>query len=153
RNRRTIRRSSSRKEARGGGDGDKLMKVGIMGGTFDPIHIGHLVAADAAAEAAALDEVWFIPSAVPPLKSGGASAGGEGRLALAELASAGEARFRAVQIERGRGGVSYTIDTVSELAARYPEHRFHYIIGAARINDLAQWHRIEHLAALVSFIG
>jgi len=124
-----------------------------MGGTFDPIHNGHLVAADAAMEAAGLDEVWFIPSAVPPLKNGAPSASGEQRLAMAKLALDGEPRFRVVAVELERGGVSYTVDTVSELAARYPGHSFAYIIGADRINDLVQWHRIERLAALVSFVG
>lgn len=130
-----------------------MIQVGIMGGTFDPIHNGHLAAADAAWEAAGLDEVWFIPSAVPPLKNGAPSASGEQRLTMTQLAIEDEPRFRAVAVELERGGVSYTVDTVSELAARYPERSFAYIIGADRINDLVHWHRIEQLASLVSFIG
>jgi len=130
-----------------------MMQVGIMGGTFDPIHNGHMAAADCARETLGLDEVWFIPSAVPPLKNGAPSASGEQRLAMVNLALDGEPHFRASDIELARGGVSYTIDTVSELRALYPGRSFAYIIGADRINDLARWHRIEALAAIVSFIG
>lgn len=127
--------------------------VGLMGGTFDPIHIGHLIAAETAREACGLDEVWFVPTAVPPLKRGGPAASGAQRLAMAELAIAGHGSFRASSIELDREGVSYSVDTAAELQAAYPGVTFAYIIGADRVRDLPAWHRIEELATRVSFIG
>ncbi|EXX86196.1 nicotinic acid mononucleotide adenylyltransferase [Paenibacillus darwinianus] len=129
------------------------MQVGIMGGTFDPIHIGHMVAAETAREAGGLDEVWFIPSAMPPLKNGEPSASGEQRLEMVYRAVDFQPYFRAMDIELERGGVSYSIDTVRELQALYPGRAFTYIIGADRLNDLGSWRRVEELAELVSFIG
>ncbi|GFN30290.1 nicotinate-nucleotide adenylyltransferase [Paenibacillus xylaniclasticus] len=127
--------------------------IGIMGGTFDPIHVGHLLAANTALDACALDEVWFIPTNVPPLKEGVQGAAAELRLRLVRLAIADEPRFKAVAIELARGGVSYSIDTVRELESRNPDCSFYYIIGSDRIHDLPQWHRIEELASMVRFIG
>lgn len=129
------------------------MKIGIMGGTFDPIHIGHLIAAEAAREACDLNEVWFIPTAYPPLKhkTPGVSADQRFQMTLAAIGS--NSRFRAIDIELARGGVSYSYDTVKELQALYPGYSFSYIIGSDRINDLARWNRIRELAELVNFIG
>jgi len=124
-----------------------------MGGTFDPIHLGHLLAANTALDECDLDEVWFIPTNVPPLKEGAQGADAETRLRLVRLAIAGEPRFQAVPIELERGGVSYSIDTVNELASRNPDCSFCYIIGSDRIHDLPEWHRIEELASIVRFIG
>ena len=130
-----------------------MIQVGIMGGTFDPIHIGHMVAAETAREAAGLDEVWFIPSAVPPLKNREPSASGEQRLEMVYRAVDFQPYFRAMDIELERGGVSYSIDTVKELQELYPGRAFTYIVGADRLYDLNGWHRVEQLAELVSFIG
>ena len=130
-----------------------MKHVGLMGGTFDPIHLGHLLVAETARDLCGLDEVWFIPSRTPPLKSGEPSAAGEDRLDMVRLAIAGNPAFRALDVELSRPGVSYSIDTVTELGARHPECRFSYIIGGDRVNDLARWHRIEELAASVAFIG
>ncbi|MFC4104022.1 nicotinate-nucleotide adenylyltransferase [Paenibacillus xanthanilyticus] len=129
------------------------MKVGIMGGTFDPIHVGHLIAAQTALEAAGLDEVWFVPSYAPPLKDHEPGADGLARLEMTMLATEPEPRFRVLDMELKRGGVSYSIDTATELVTRHPQHEFAYIIGSDRVNDLAKWHRIEELAARVRFIG
>ncbi len=131
----------------------RMIHVGLMGGTFDPIHVGHLIAAEAAREACGLDAVWFIPSAVTPLKDGSPQASSEQRLEMVQCAVGSQPNCRAMDIELARGGVSYTIDTVSELQARNPGCTFSYIIGADRINDLTAWHRIEELASRVSFIG
>ncbi|MFC4776745.1 nicotinate-nucleotide adenylyltransferase [Paenibacillus sp. GCM10023252] len=128
-------------------------RIGIMGGTFDPIHCGHLIAAETAREACALDEVWFVPSYTPPLKDGEPGADGETRLHMVQLAIADNPFFSALDLELARGGVSYSVDTASTLCERYPEHQFSYIIGSDRINDLERWHRVERLAELVRFIG
>lgn len=130
-----------------------MKKIGIMGGTFDPIHLGHLLAAETALEACGLDEVWFIPSAGPPMKLGDPGADGASRLEMVKMATAPHPRFKAVDLELQRGGVSYSYDTVKDLRERYPDFSFAYIIGSDRINDLQHWHRSEELAELVTFIG
>lgn len=130
-----------------------MFKVGIMGGTFDPIHCGHLLAAESAREACELDEVWFIPANCPPLKGGKPGADGAVRLEMVRLAIGGNPCFRAMDTELRRGGVSYSVDTAATLQQEYPDREFYYIVGSDRINDLPSWHRIEELAAIVRFIG
>lgn len=130
-----------------------MKQIGLMGGTFDPIHIGHLLAAESAREQCGLDEVWFIPSHTPPLKDGEPSAPGEDRLEMVRRAIAGQPAFKALDLELRRPGVSYSIDTVNELRALHPDCAFAFIIGGDRVNDLPSWHRIEELAAAVTFIG
>lgn len=130
-----------------------MKKAGIMGGTFDPVHMGHLIAAETALEAGGLDEVWFIPTASPPLKPNEPGASASDRLEMVAAAIHDRDRFRVLDIEQRRGGVSYSVDTVESLMEQYPEHSFTYIIGSDRINDLPSWHRIGELAELVTFIG
>jgi len=130
-----------------------MRKVGIMGGTFDPIHIGHLIAALRAMECASLDEVWFIPTASPPLKPNIPFATEQQRLEMVKLAIQNEPRFRVLDIELHRGGTSYSIDTVNDLREQYVEHDFYYIVGSDRIHDLPQWHRAEELLQMIGFIG
>jgi len=129
------------------------LKVGIMGGTFDPIHIGHLLAAEHAAEQAKLDEVWFIPSYQPPHKSAAPRATDQDRWNMVNLAISGHPKFRAVDWEIRKGGVSYSLETAKMLVAAYPEHEFYWLIGADMVQYLPHWHRIEELCSLVSFIG
>lgn len=129
-----------------------MRRIGLMGGTFDPVHIGHLLAAEAAREAAELSEVWFIPTAVPVHKpQPGAS--GEERRALVAAAIAGHPAFRVEELELARQGASYTIDTVLELRRRHPDDAFFWIVGADMRDDLPHWRRIEELASLVTFIA
>ncbi|PYI51897.1 nicotinate-nucleotide adenylyltransferase [Paenibacillus flagellatus] len=129
------------------------MKVGIMGGTFDPIHQGHLLAAERAREEAGLDEVWFMPSNTPPHKPNAPKATAEQRLAMVKAAIAGNPFFRAEEFEIVRGGTSYTVDTMRELKEREPEVAFHYIIGADMVQYLPNWARIEELVKMVTFVG
>lgn len=130
-----------------------MSKIGIMGGTFDPIHIGHLIAAETAREQCDLHEVWFIPSYGPPLKENEPGVSCERRYEMVCAAIENNPAFRAMDIELQRGGVSYSYDTVTELQRRYPADSFAYIIGSDRINDLSQWYKIEQLASLITFIG
>ncbi|MEK3882586.1 nicotinate-nucleotide adenylyltransferase [Paenibacillus sp. PL2-23] len=130
-----------------------MKKIGIMGGTFDPIHIGHLIAAETAREQGGLDEVWFIPTADPPLKNRAPLAAAAQRLEMVQLAIAGHGEFRALDLEIRRGGISYSIDTILELRSQYPRYAFYYIIGSDRMNDLPRWHRIQELSAQAGFIG
>ncbi len=128
-----------------------MIRTGLMGGTFDPIHLGHLLAAEAAREAADLDEVWFIPTAVPPHKPQ-PGADGAARRTMVERAVAGHPCFRVEDLELERGGVSYTIDTVNLLRERYPDRSFYWIVGTDMMNDLPNWRRIEELAERVLFV-
>ncbi|MEW4370691.1 nicotinate-nucleotide adenylyltransferase [Paenibacillus kandeliae] len=128
------------------------MKVGIMGGTFDPVHIGHMLAAEAALDGCGLDEVWFMPSHIPPHKHA-AGATGEQRLEMVQRAIGSNPSFHTLDIELERGGVSYTIETIRELQQRYTEHEFYFIIGADMVNYLTEWHGIEELAQRLTFIG
>lgn len=128
------------------------MKVGIMGGTFDPIHIGHMLAAESARDAYDLEEVWFMPSHIPPHKED-AGVTGLMRLEMTAEAIAGHPSFRTLDWEVKRGGVSYTVDTVRELRDAYPEHDFYFIIGADMVAYLPKWNRIGELAEMLTFIG
>ncbi|MBR2563507.1 MAG: nicotinate-nucleotide adenylyltransferase [Paenibacillus sp.] len=128
------------------------MKIGIMGGTFDPIHMGHLLAAEAARDSHALDEIWFMPSHVPPHKPE-AGATGQQRLEMTEAAVKDTPQYEVLGIEMELGGVSYTIDTMRELWRRHPEHEFFFIIGADMVNYLPKWEEIEELVSKMTFIG
>jgi len=130
-----------------------MIKVGLMGGTFDPIHIGHMIAAESAREQCGLDEIWFVPAGTPPLKDHPPEADGAVRLEMVYRAIDFQPHYRAVDVELGREGMSYTIDTVLELEDQYPGRTFSLIVGADRVKDLASWHRIDELANKVSFIG
>jgi nicotinate-nucleotide adenylyltransferase len=129
------------------------MKIGIMGGTFDPIHIGHLIAAENAREAVGLDEVWFMPTHISPHKPNAPKASPEQRLEMVHLAVADQSFFRAVDYELARGGTSFTADTVNTLCELHPNVSFYYIIGADMVMYLPQWVRIEEIARQISFIG
>jgi nicotinate-nucleotide adenylyltransferase len=129
-----------------------MRRTGLMGGTFDPVHYGHLIAAEAAREAAKLEEVWFIPTFVPPHKAHpGADA--ETRRHMLETALADSPNFRVEDIELAREGVSYTIDTVIALMQRHPERSFYWIVGSDMVKDLPSWRRSEELAEHLTFIG
>ncbi|AIQ63095.1 Nicotinate-nucleotide adenylyltransferase [compost metagenome] len=128
------------------------MKVGIMGGTFDPIHNGHMVAAETARDAFGLEEIWFMPSHIPPHKHA-AGVSGEDRLALVREAIRNNSAFRILDWEIVRGGVSYTIDTIRMLQERYPEVEFYFIIGADMVQYLPKWKDIDELARRLTFIG
>lgn len=129
------------------------MKIGIMGGTFDPIHQGHLLAAERAREEVGLDEVWFMPASTPPHKENAPRASAEQRLAMVQVAIASNRRFRAEPFEIQRGGTSYTVDTMRELLRIYPGYEFYYIVGADMVQYLPYWSRIDELVQLIRFIG
>lgn len=124
-----------------------------MGGTFDPIHIGHLVAAERARLGAGLEEVWFMPANVPPHKKNAPKASSEQRWDMVCLAVQGNPYFRPIDIEICKGGVSYSINTVELLQQQHPDVYFSYIIGADMVQYLPKWHRIDELAKQIDFIG
>jgi nicotinate-nucleotide adenylyltransferase len=128
------------------------MVVGIMGGTFDPIHIGHLIAAETARQSVDLDEVWFIPTHIPPHKKQGPSSNPNHRWEMLCQAVASNPYFRPVDIELKKGGISYSIETIQLLKQLHPQNEWTYIIGADMLEYLPKWVRIEELIHLVTFV-
>ena len=128
-------------------------RVGIMGGTFDPVHTGHLVLAEDVRDTFGLDEVLFIPSAHPPHKGGIASVSAEHRYLMTVLATASNPHFRVSRRELDRQGPSYSLLTVTELQAGYGEStEFFFITGSDAINELDTWYHVDELLARCHFI-
>ena len=127
--------------------------IGLLGGTFNPVHEGHLSIAREALRLFALDSVWFIPCAVPPHKPVHDLASNEDRLAMLRLAIAGEPRFEALDVEFNRSGKSYTLDTVRALQALHPGDAFAFIVGADTLPELPTWHRPLDLLPLVRIVS
>src|SRR5690349_13964425 len=100
---------------------DSLMRVGVFGGTFDPIHLVHLIIAEQCREQARLDQVWFIPAFNPPHKQDHSVASFTHRVEMIRLAIAGHPAFQVDELEKDRGGFSYTADTLEELHRRHPD--------------------------------
>ncbi len=129
-------------------------RIAIMGGTFDPIHHGHLITAEAVREAMDIGTMVFIPAAVPPHKLDREVTPAEHRLRMTELATASNPHFRVSDIELRRQGPSYTIDTIRALQKQYPEDTtFYFIIGADAINELTTWHEVDTLITMCHFIA
>ncbi|QMV40518.1 nicotinate-nucleotide adenylyltransferase [Cohnella cholangitidis] len=129
-----------------------MRKIGLLGGTFDPVHNGHLLAAQAALEAVGLDEVWFIPTLTPPHKPQ-PGADSESRRRMLDEAISDNPAFKVEDIELQREGTSYTIDTVTALKERHPNLTFYWIVGSDMVKDLPNWREIERLAESLTFIG
>jgi nicotinate-nucleotide adenylyltransferase len=129
------------------------MKIGFMGGSFDPVHFGHLLAAQDAYEQAGLDRLIWVPAAQAPLKPGVPQASAEARLAMVRAAVAGDARFAVCDYEVRRGGVNYTIDTVRYLETQFPGDTLSWVIGADQVGQLARWSAIGELVERVEFIA
>jgi nicotinate-nucleotide adenylyltransferase len=127
------------------------MKLALYGGTFDPIHHGHLILAREALEQLGLDRVVFVPAAQSPFKPAQAAAPSELRLAMVRAAIEGEGAFALDDSEVGRGGTSYTIDTVESAAARYPGAELWWLIGEDHLAQLPAWHRYDELVKLIRF--
>ena len=128
-----------------------LIKIGVYGGTFDPIHHGHLILAREARERLDLQKIIFVPAAVSPFKHApGASA--DDRLSMLKAAIAGEEGFSIDQVELHRPPPSYTIDTIEAIRSRDPNAQLFYLLGQDNVADLPKWHRIEDLRKLVQFV-
>lgn len=129
-----------------------MKKIGILGGTFDPPHFGHLLIAEEVRMALDLEEVWFIPTYEPPHKRD-AKSSAEDRISMLEKAIVGYSAFKINLIEVEREGKSYTYDTMKKLTFIHPDHQFYFIIGADMVEYLPKWHKIDELLKLVSFVG
>ena len=124
------------------------MRIGIFGGSFDPVHYGHLLLAEYCREQARLDEVWFVPAATAPHKRQSALASGESRARLLRLAIAGHEAFRVSDLELRRGGISYTAETLESIHAERPEAELFLLMGADSLRDLPNWRRPETICRL-----
>ena len=126
-------------------------KIGIFGGSFDPVHLGHLLVAQAAIEELGLDKLFFVPAAQSPFKTENEIAPAQIRLKLLRLALAGKTNCEIDEQEIKRGGISYTIETLRDYAKKFPQAKLFYLIGADKISKLTEWHEPNELAKLAKF--
>lgn len=122
-----------------------MAKIGIMGGTFNPIHIGHLILAQTAMEEMHLDEIWMIPTGCSYMKNNQEILDAKTRLKLVELAIKGNTSFKCVDIEVNRKGNSYTYETLDYLKKQFPENHFYFICGADCLFTIEKWKKPEHI--------
>src|SRR5471030_2739150 len=129
------------------------MKIGLFGGSFDPVHLGHLLVAQTAVEELGLDKLFFVPAAQSPFKSENKIAPSEIRLKLLRLALAGKTNYEIDEQEVRRGGISYSIETLCDYSKQFPSAKLFYLIGADNISKLNQWREADKLAKLAEFIA
>ena len=129
------------------------MRIGVFGGTFDPIHMGHLIVAEDARAALELDKILFIPAGQPWFKSYRQITEAHHRLAMVRLAVEGNPSFDVADIEIRRTGPSYTVDTLSELRVLYPDAEFIVILGVDALREIDRWHQPRKLFELASVVG
>jgi nicotinate-nucleotide adenylyltransferase len=128
------------------------MKIGILGGTFNPIHIGHLILAEEAREKLKLDRIIFVPTYLPPHKDNSDIAPASARLAMLRLAIKANQYFLASDVEIKRNGRSYTIDTIKEFKKIYPKDELYFITGSDLLKYLEEWKDLREVIKLVKFI-
>jgi nicotinate-nucleotide adenylyltransferase len=129
------------------------MKLGLFGGSFDPVHLGHLLVAQAAMEELVLDRLFFIPAAQSPFKPESKPAPASIRLQLLRLALAGKTNCEIDEQEIRRGGVSYTVETLRDYTRRFPRAELFYLIGADNAAKLNEWREANALAKLAEFVA
>jgi nicotinate-nucleotide adenylyltransferase len=128
------------------------MRVGVFGGTFDPVHTGHLILAEQCREQARLDQVWFVPAPRPPHKDEPDLTRFEQRVEMLALALAGNPAFRIDELEKERSGPSYTVETLAELHRRHPAHEFYLLVGSDTLHDLPHWYEPVRLLELTGLL-
>ena len=130
-----------------------MKRIGILGGSFNPIHLGHLFIGLSAAEAFSLERVLLMPCTVSPFKVGEAGLlSGEERLQMIEDCTAGDPLFKPCDLEIARGGVSYAVDSVRTLCQRDPEAHYYFIIGMDSLLGLSRWHKVDEFLSLCDVI-
>lgn len=128
------------------------MRIGVFGGSFDPVHVGHLIAAECAREQARLERVVFVPAAAPPHKPGRILAAGQHRLEMLTLATGGHDAFTVSDMELARGGTSYTVDTLATLAAAHPHDTLVLLLGPDALAGLPTWRDPRRIADLAEVV-
>src|SRR2546427_7888248 len=131
----------------------KVQRIGLLGGSFNPVHLGRLLVAQAAREELQLSRLFFVPAAQSPFKPGLPLAPAEQRLCLLRLALAGQTDCEIDDQELNRGGVSYTIDTVRDYVRRFPGAQLFYLMGADHVPQLTKWRDADELARLGEVVG
>jgi nicotinate-nucleotide adenylyltransferase len=128
-------------------------RIGIVGGTFNPPHLGHLIIANEVLNALDLEEIRFMPNHVPPHKERLKNITDDERIRMLSLSIEDHPQFKLETIEMERSGPSYTYDTIMQLKKREPQTDFHFIIGADMIEYLPKWYKIDELVNQVTFVG
>jgi len=128
-----------------------VQKIGVLGGTFNPVHYGHLAAAEEVRDRLKLDRVLFVPAFLPPHKDEELPSAVQ-RLEMVRLAVAGNAHYAVSDIEIKRGGRSYTIDTITELQMKYPGAELYFLLGIDSFLEIRTWREWERLLTLCSFV-
>jgi nicotinate-nucleotide adenylyltransferase len=128
------------------------MRIGVFGGSFDPVHYGHLLLAECCREQCHLDQVWFVPAAVPPHKKDRAITPGTVRIEMLELAIAGHPAFSVSRYEVDRGGVNYTVETLAHLHQEVPGSEFFFLLGADMLYDLPHWREAGKVCELATMV-
>lgn len=128
-------------------------QIGIMGGTFNPVHLAHLVMAEQVRKQLRLDEIWFIPNNTPPHKQLAGNVSAKDRCAMLELATHDNPYFHVKLFEIMRGGTSYTVDTLRYLKKRAPRNQYYLIMGSDEVNDFENWREPETIALLSTLVG
>ena len=128
-------------------------KIGVMGGTFDPIHHGHLVAASEAADRFALDEVLFVPTGQPWQKAERDVSPAEDRYLMTVVATASNPRFSTSRVDIDRGGPTFTVDTLSDLHAALPDAALFFITGADALAQILSWRDVDRVFRYAHFVG
>ena len=129
------------------------MRIGVFGGSFDPVHIGHLLAAECCREQAGLDRVLFVPAAIQPHKQDRQLASGQHRMEMLALATGGNDAFAVSGDELERGGVSYTVDTLERLKARHPDDELLLILGPDAFLGLPTWREPQRIIDLAEVLA
>ncbi|MGC4895210.1 nicotinate-nucleotide adenylyltransferase [Micromonospora sp. DT31] len=133
---------------------EDIRRIGIMGGTFDPIHHGHLVAASEVADRFGLDEVVFVPTGQPWQKADETVSPAEDRYLMTVIATASNPRFQVSRVDIDRGGPTYTVDTLRDLHAEYgPKAHLFFITGADALERILSWKDLDEVLELAHFIG
>ncbi len=124
------------------------MLLGLFGGSFDPVHYGHLLLAECCREQLSLDQVWFMPAATPPHKQDAKLSEGAKRVDMLRLATGGEPAFVVSTMELERGGVSYTVDTLAAMHSQMPDSELFLLLGSDSLADLPTWRGPERICEL-----
>ncbi len=128
------------------------MRIGLLGGTFNPVHQGHLHIADEVHKSCRLDLVWFMPAWQPPHKEVAANVSFAHRLAMVELALVDYPQFQSCDLEGRRGGTSYSVETLRQLRDKYPEHEFFFIMGLDSFREISLWYNYQQLFELAHIV-